>query len=521
MSSMVAVAAYLMIAATAQAAFIPSTVSVTTTTLPPATLGDSYSATLTAAGGTPPYQWSIPQGSLPAGLVLDTATGMIGGSPSRAGTSTFTAQATDSASPTAASATRTLSITVVVAPLVITTTSLPPGTVGGSYSATLTASGGTPPDRWSLADGSPPLPPGLTLNAGSGAITGTPSRAVSVVIVAMVTDSTSSDVRTTTRRLAITVALPPLTITTTNLPQGTVGGDYRATLAATGGAPPYRWSLLSGSLPAGLDLNPTTGVIAGRPRQIGSDTFGVRVTDSADTDPSTATSTLAITVIVASVNGVGRMVVTPTSVSTSATGPLTFTYTAGQGGLSSGGEIAIAVPPGWAAPSTTPGIPGDVSVRPAGSVSVAAGRLIVVSGITLQPGQTLTVTYGGGSAAIAPGTPGTSTFASSERSGAGATLTSLATGSPSVAVTAAGSLTLLVVLLIIGILVVVVGSILVARRVLHRHRAGPDSRVRAAAHSGPPRSVGVQKVDDQKTVAVHIEPHRSDVTTTVERVGSS
>jgi hypothetical protein len=84
---------------------------VSTTSLPVATLRTPYSATLVAAGGTTPYSWSISQGSLPAGLSLDPATGVISGTPTAVGTSSFTIQVTDAESPPA-SATTQLSMTV-------------------------------------------------------------------------------------------------------------------------------------------------------------------------------------------------------------------------------------------------------------------------------------------------------------------------------------------------------------------------------------------------------------------------
>src|SRR5262249_43648453 len=57
--------------------------------------------------------------------------------------------------------------------LVITTSSLPGGTVGASYSTALSASGGVTPYFWSISGGS--LPPGLALNSQTGAISGAPS----------------------------------------------------------------------------------------------------------------------------------------------------------------------------------------------------------------------------------------------------------------------------------------------------------------------------------------------------------
>src|SRR5204863_394156 len=105
-----------------------------------------------ASGGTPPYSWSVATGSLPAGLNLSTG-GTISGTPSAAGSSSFTVRVTDSAS---ASTTASLSITINPAALGITTSALPAGTVGTAYSQTLGASGGSPPYSWAVATGSLP-----------------------------------------------------------------------------------------------------------------------------------------------------------------------------------------------------------------------------------------------------------------------------------------------------------------------------------------------------------------------------
>lgn len=70
-----------------------------------------------------------------------------------------------------------------------------------------------------------------------------------------------------------------LAITTTSLPNGTVGARYRATLQAAGGAPPYTWTVVSGHLPPGLRLHRRTGVISGKPTAPGRYTFTVRVVD--------------------------------------------------------------------------------------------------------------------------------------------------------------------------------------------------------------------------------------------------
>jgi len=91
-------------------------------------------------------------------------------------------------------------------------------------------------------------------------------------------------------------APPPLSIQTTSLPGGTVGTAYSQTLSASGGIPPYNWSVISGTLVPGLNLTSVTGVINGTPSAAGAFNFTVQVQDSATPIADTATVALAITV---------------------------------------------------------------------------------------------------------------------------------------------------------------------------------------------------------------------------------
>jgi hypothetical protein len=96
--------------------------AVTTATLPGGVAGQSYSQSLAATGGVPPYTWSVTAGTLPAGLSLSGG-GVISGTPPAAGTSSFTVRVTDGASSTA---TRLLGITVTASPPVVFTGAYPP-----------------------------------------------------------------------------------------------------------------------------------------------------------------------------------------------------------------------------------------------------------------------------------------------------------------------------------------------------------------------------------------------------------
>ena len=162
-----------------------------------------------------------------------------------------------------------------LAPLNITTTSLPDGNVSQPYQAQLAASGGAPPYTWMVSSGS--LPPGLTLGAGSGAITGTPTGGGIFPFTVQVTDTQNN---TVSQPLSITVSAGVLMVTPTQLPNGTQGVGYAAALGAAGGVPPYTWSITSGSLPAGLTFNSSSDLISGTPTDIGTSSFTAQVTDA-------------------------------------------------------------------------------------------------------------------------------------------------------------------------------------------------------------------------------------------------
>lgn len=270
----------------------PAPLSITTTSpLATGAVNANYSATLQSAGGTPPVTWAVTTGSLPAGLALNAATGAITGIPTTAGTTTFTVTATDSTLPTAQTAAKQFSITVNPV-LSITTTTLAAGSQGSAYSATVQATGGTTPYTWSITSGA--LPAGLTLNASTGQISGTPTTAGTSNFTIQAADA-STPQQTATAALSITVNGATLVISSTTLPNGTVSTAYNTQLNLSGGTPPFTWSLLSGTLPAGLTLNTSTGAISGTPTATGTSSFTVKVVDSSVPQQS-AQKALSITI---------------------------------------------------------------------------------------------------------------------------------------------------------------------------------------------------------------------------------
>jgi hypothetical protein len=280
--------------------------SVATTGLPNGVMGQAYTgAMLQSAGGNPPVTWSISVGALPTWATLTPSSGAITGTPNATGATNFTVKATDSSTPTAQTATKALSITVVAALSITTTQSqIPAGIVGQSYSAPVTATGGTTPYAWSwAAQALSSLPPGLGIDPVSGTISGTPNSAGTFNVTVTVVDSTSPQ-QTATANFSIIVTVAPLMVTTTSgsLPTGTINTVYPNTnLSASGGIQPYTWAVTGGALPLGLMLS-TSGTISGTPTATGTAAFTVTVTDSA-TPAHTANGNLSITVNAAAACG--------------------------------------------------------------------------------------------------------------------------------------------------------------------------------------------------------------------------
>ena len=156
---------------------------VTPAKLPAAKVKTAYSVTLPVVGGTSPDAWKLTSGTLPAGLSLSGPKGVIFGTPTRAGTFTFTLGVTDSSSPPQI-AKMTYSIVVDMA---ISPAALPEATVKVAYSVTLSASGGTSPYTWKLV--ASVLPSGLSLSASKGKISGTPTKAGTFTFTVEATDS--------------------------------------------------------------------------------------------------------------------------------------------------------------------------------------------------------------------------------------------------------------------------------------------------------------------------------------------
>jgi hypothetical protein len=213
-------------------------------------------------------------GSVPPGLTLTTG-GVLSGTPTATGSSTFTVQATDA---DGCLGVRTYTIVINPAncvPIVFTSSAtLPSGTSGTPYSQQITATGGTGGITYTVTFGT--LPPGLTLSSG-GLISGTPTQPGGYTFTVTATDSVgceNSSIDT------ILINCPVITLSPNKLDDILRGNPYSTTITASGGTAPYSFAISSGSLPPGLTLS-SNGTLSGTSNVIGNYAFTVTVTDAA------------------------------------------------------------------------------------------------------------------------------------------------------------------------------------------------------------------------------------------------
>jgi hypothetical protein len=170
----------------------PPPLSITSTSMSNGITGTAYSSAIASSGGVPPLTWSVPPGTLPPGLELNTSSGLISGTPTTAGVYKFFPTVTDSAIPPQKfTSTTGVTISVItVAPLQSVTPPLPPGDVATGYTASLVATGGVAPYTWSITSGQ--LPSGLKLNSASGTISGIPILSTTANFAVQVEDTNST-----------------------------------------------------------------------------------------------------------------------------------------------------------------------------------------------------------------------------------------------------------------------------------------------------------------------------------------
>jgi hypothetical protein len=336
--------------------------------------------------------WDAPTGSGCAGTSCGTLTNTTTSSvtyTAPAGLTTALTVSLEAVSKANGGITATATITVVL-PVTFTTTSLPNGSNGVAYNQTIVTTGGVPPVTYKVGVGS--LPPGLKLNS-TGTIIGTPSgNGTSIFTINAIDDGTPP---LTVPSPVYTVTInppPPLSITSTALSNGLTGTPYSSSIASSGGVPPLTWSVPPGTLPPGLELNTSSGLISGTPTTDGVYKFFPTVVDSA-LPPQTFTSTTGVTISVITVAPL--QAVTPPLPSGTVATPYTATLVA-TGGVK---------PYVW---SITNGqLPSGLKLNAASGVITGTPILTTVanfsvqvedSNLTKSAPQTLSITIAPGSA---------------------------------------------------------------------------------------------------------------------------
>lgn len=388
--------------------------SLTPLTHPQAAVGVAYTGSpFRVAGGVPGYIWAFQNGTNADGLSINAGTGQVTGTPTAGGVFPMVVIVTDASGATV-NATFTLNV------LGVSTTSLPGATVGSAYSQSLAGVGGNGTLNWSVQGTNLP-PPGLSLNS-LGQITGTPTASGTFPFVVQVTDSATQ--LSATQALNITVA-PAAAITPSTLPNGTVNIPYTSTTLTVPGVTISNWAVTVGALPAGLNLDPSTGIVSGTPTAAGSFPFVIAATPAAVTavlPPVRGAFTIVIsaapTVTITGLPSIGVAATQSTATATlsgayssDVSGTMTLTFAPAAGGsqnydakfaTGTGTTVNFTIPAG----STTFSVPVIIGTV-AGVITITTNTSLtsapIVNTITVNP--TVPVITG-----VTPGTVTTSGF---------------------------------------------------------------------------------------------------------------
>jgi hypothetical protein len=244
-------------------------ITVNPTNLPNGLLGNPYPAQqFTQTGGVGAVTWSV-IGSLPNNMTLNPATGVLSGTPTASGNFSFSIRATDS---NQCLGERVYFMSIIACTTITLTPDalLPSAAVGALYSQQIGATGGTPAYSFILFSGS--LPDGITLST-SGLLSGTPTSTTPKNFTIRATDANGC---TGTKTFTL-ITCGVITVNPATIPNAFAGTFYTRTFTQAGGGADPIWSS-SGTLPAGLTLNPGTGVLSGTPTTAGTATFTIRAT---------------------------------------------------------------------------------------------------------------------------------------------------------------------------------------------------------------------------------------------------
>ncbi|MFM7021469.1 MAG: putative Ig domain-containing protein, partial [Flavobacteriales bacterium] len=234
-------------------------------------IGNPFSYNITASNTPTSYGAT----GLPSGLILNTSTGAITGTPVAAGTSTVTLSATNAIG----TGTKTLTLTVNLTTPVITSASAAAGGAGQFFYYGITASG--LPTSYNATG----LPSGLSVNSSTGAITGT----AATIGTSIVTLSATNAVGTGTKTLTINIYATAPVISSATTATGTVGTAFTYNITASSSPTSYNAT----GLPGGLSVNTTTGLISGTPTVAGTFNATISATNATGTGSTAISITIA------------------------------------------------------------------------------------------------------------------------------------------------------------------------------------------------------------------------------------
>lgn len=225
--------------------------------VPYAGVNSPYSHRLVAYPREEGMAWRVAEGQLPDGITLDPATGILGGTPTAAGSFRFVVEAANPGGDTFQQP-----FWLTVKNLLVTTTVLPDGLPGQPYKTRLEAVGGQPPYQWrSLL----PPAPGFELDSSTGEISVASMPQMAQMMMGQVTDSQGAS-----ELYMLAIDVRKLMILGSHfLPEATAGEPFTYRFeAAAGGA--VEWSIQPDLAPAGLHFDPATGELAGTPPAAGT-----------------------------------------------------------------------------------------------------------------------------------------------------------------------------------------------------------------------------------------------------------
>ena len=262
-------------------------ITVNPATLPNGTAGAVYGQNLTQTGGSGALTFSVSAGALPGGLSLNSTSGLLSGAPTGPGPFNFTVRATDVNN---CFGERAYAITIFCQAITIIPATLPNGTTGVAYTQTFTQSGALGTVNFLLTG---TLPNGLSFNAGTATLAGTPTQAGSFPITVTATEANSCAGLSIYTLVINPPGCPTITVNPATLPNGILGQPYNQTITATGGNAPHTFAVTLGALPNGLTLA-AGGALTGVPIVSGTFNFTVTATDASNC-PGARVYTLDIT----------------------------------------------------------------------------------------------------------------------------------------------------------------------------------------------------------------------------------